>query len=145
MKQQQIQPHQTIRVNGTEKQYKNLEKECYCGKKFIGTRPWSKYCSKKCTNSSPMRRKNTRDFQAGRRGRINEIKMKLGCSICGYNKHPAALDFDHIDPALKSFTLSQDPKRAWSKIEAEIKKCRVLCANCHRIETVKHGHTLTRR
>lgn len=55
------------------------------------------------------------------------------CMICGYKKHPSVLEFHHIDPATKLFGISSGGfSRSWSSIEAEIKKCILVCANCHR-------------
>lgn len=55
------------------------------------------------------------------------------CVICGYAKHPGVLDFHHIDPLTKSFGISSGGfSRAWSSIEVELKKCVLVCANCHR-------------
>jgi hypothetical protein len=55
------------------------------------------------------------------------------CVICGYDKHPGVLDFHHIDPSTKSFGISSGGlSRSWVKIEAELKKCILVCANCHR-------------
>jgi hypothetical protein len=57
------------------------------------------------------------------------------CCKCGYNKCPWALDFHHIDPATKSFTISADGfTRSFNKIKDELNKCILLCANCHREE-----------
>ncbi len=61
-----------------------------------------------------------------------ELKKELRCEICGFN-HPAALDFHHIDPHLKNFTISPN-KHNKKEVLEEIKKCKVLCSNCHRIE-----------
>lgn len=57
---------------------------------------------------------------------------------CGEND-PIVLDFDHIDENDKSYSISDMLKQrfAWSKIELEIKKCEVRCANCHRRRTAK--------
>lgn len=62
------------------------------------------------------------------------IKSKLSCSNCGYNKCIAALDFHHLNPGEKEIGISQLIKKNCSieKIEEELKKCIVLCANCHR-------------
>ena len=61
--------------------------------------------------------------------------------MCGYDKAPEALDFDHIDPALKSKNVGQlISSGSITNIFIEIRKCRILCANCHRIETVRLGH-----
>ncbi len=69
------------------------------------------------------------------RDKVAKIKLEKGCEVCGYNEHHAALDFDHIDPSTKSFGLANCSSRKWEKIEAEIAKCRVVCANCHRVHT----------
>ena len=76
------------------------------------------------------------------RKKIWQIKKELGCEICGYNEHPAALQFDHLEPSNKEFTISRaiSDSIAWQRIEAEIEKCRVLCANCHAIHTHESGH-----
>ena len=80
-----------------------------------------------------------------RRAKIAKIKTDLGCARCGYNEHPAALDFNHIDPEAKSFHVAQDATRSWAKIEEEIAKCEVLCANCHRIHSYDNHHSRIRK
>lgn len=54
-----------------------------------------------------------------------------GCQFCGYRKSSAALQYHHIDPSQKLFTVSQSGGRSMKNIKAEIRKCLVLCANCH--------------
>lgn len=65
---------------------------------------------------------------------ISELKIKQGCVICGYNLYPESLDFDHL-PGFEKHkgigALIRD-NASIEKIEAEIAKCQVLCANCHR-------------
>jgi hypothetical protein len=65
---------------------------------------------------------------------FKEYKSKLKCGHCGQD-HPATLQFHHKDPSEKKFTISTAIGRNWplSKIEEEIVKCEVLCANCHAI------------
>lgn len=75
---------------------------------------------------------------------INRIKTERGCVVCGYNAHPAALDFNHAR-GTKLFNVSQDPKRSMYSIMQEIEKCDVLCANCHRIHTYENRHWHTKR
>ena len=63
------------------------------------------------------------------------LTLNLKCERCGFD-HPAALDFHHIDPKNKLKNVST---LKWSGCSNEtflneIKKCIVLCANCHRIE-----------
>ncbi len=52
------------------------------------------------------------------------------CVICGYDKCPAAFDFHHMDPTQKDFVISS--KMSWEAIVEELKKCVLVCANCHR-------------
>jgi hypothetical protein len=66
------------------------------------------------------------------KARITEIKRKGFCVDCGYNTHPAALDFDHVGDD-KKFGISRAWTYSWERVEAEIKKCVLRCANCHRL------------
>ena len=60
-----------------------------------------------------------------------------------HREHYAALQFNHIDPSKKKFTISQGYKGAgMKKLKDEIRKCEVLCANCHTMVTMKEGHHL---
>ena len=55
------------------------------------------------------------------------------CAGCGLCEPVDALEFHHLDPKTKEFGISTEgiPRR-WDKIAAELKKCVLLCANCHR-------------
>lgn len=54
------------------------------------------------------------------------------CQCCGYNKCLTALELHHINPKEKEFTISSNTNRGWSTIVEELKKCTLVCANCHR-------------
>ena len=69
---------------------------------------------------------------------LNKYKVSKGCQTCGYNENPVALDFDHTNPKEKKFNISHRLDRATIKsLFNEIRKCVVLCANCHRIKTME--------
>lgn len=53
------------------------------------------------------------------------------CEKCG-EKRTHVLDFHHIDPKEKSFTIGALKKGSQETILNEINKCVCLCANCHR-------------
>jgi len=53
------------------------------------------------------------------------------CSVCGYDKCNQALQFHHLDPTQKDFSISANTNKAWSKVQSELDKCILLCANCH--------------
>lgn len=54
------------------------------------------------------------------------------CSVCGYDKCEAALDFHHTDPSEKDADFTQMKNWSWERIRGEIDKCILVCANCHR-------------
>ena len=69
------------------------------------------------------------------------IKLKLikelggVCSACKKEYHYAAFDFHHLNPKLKSFSITDKIQNtSYDKLLEEAKKCILLCANCHRIE-----------
>jgi DNA-binding CsgD family transcriptional regulator len=54
------------------------------------------------------------------------------CVRCGYDRCIAALQFHHLDPSTKSFTLSSNGvTRSLDRAREEAGKCILLCANCH--------------
>lgn len=66
---------------------------------------------------------------------VDAYKLEHGCADCGYNAHAAVLDFDHRDPSTKVMTIASNTIRSLAVLKAEIEKCDVVCANCHRIRT----------
>ena len=62
-----------------------------------------------------------------------QILPKKRCRRCG-ESDPIVLDFHHIKPATKKAKVSRLVDCAFNKtiILLEIRKCVVLCANCHR-------------
>jgi hypothetical protein len=53
------------------------------------------------------------------------------CTKCGYCKNLASLDFHHLDPNTKEYIWSTLSKRPWNEVISELKKCTLLCKNCH--------------
>jgi predicted HNH restriction endonuclease len=91
--------------------------------------------TKKETRTYADRAVYMREAVKKRRKKLREMARKLygsRCNICGYDKCQRALSFHHIDPSKKNFTLSQKGlTRSWVKIQEEIEKCILVCANCH--------------
>lgn len=67
---------------------------------------------------------------------VASIKEASPCHDCG-NKFPACcMDFDHRPGEGKLDCIGKLVMTApWTEIEAEIAKCDLVCANCHRIRT----------
>jgi hypothetical protein len=76
---------------------------------------------------------------------IREAK-DVPCADCGRRYPPYVMDFDHRPGEKKCFNLSiaaGQTRLSWEKMAAEIAKCDVVCANCHRIRT--YQRSLARR
>jgi transposase len=70
-----------------------------------------------------------------RRRRIKRMLVEEaggGCSLCGYDRCVAALQFHHIQPTDKRFELSRrGVTRSLERAREEARKCVLLCSNCH--------------
>lgn len=54
-----------------------------------------------------------------------------GCTICGYSKCLAAMDFHHPCDFTKEFNISS--RKAWTdKLQRELDVTILLCSRCHR-------------
>ena len=72
-------------------------------------------------------RKKQREF-------VQDLKKGKCCSRCGWNEHPCALDFHHIDASTKYKDIAMMTQtHSIKKLQEEIDKCILVCANCHRI------------
>ena len=70
-----------------------------------------------------------------RRQAVEQLKA-VPCAECGQQYPTYIMDFDHRDPATKAFEISTNvARRAWGKLLAEISKCDVVCARCHRLRS----------
>jgi hypothetical protein len=114
----------------------------------------------------PVQRKRTqRRYEL-----LGKYKTNKGCVVCGYNKHPKALCFDHIDPGQKSLFLKRknrypgsgsgigallkricikDMEKNHYYIKVlfdELRKCQIMCHNCHQIKTFENkDHMIWRK
>ncbi|AGB33597.1 hypothetical protein Natpe_3838 [Natrinema pellirubrum DSM 15624] len=75
------------------------------------------------------------DRRAKHRAWVFEYKQEKGCNRCDEDD-PRCLDFHHLNEDEKEMAVGKMISFGYSKdrIESEIEKCLVLCANCHRKE-----------
>ena len=64
---------------------------------------------------------------------ISEYLIGKSCIDCG-EKDPIVLEFDHFENKKENLSILIQ-NSSIEKIEAEIKKCNIRCANCHRRKT----------
>jgi hypothetical protein len=102
------------------KEWKTLDSFCSKGSRLHG------YC-RPCLYAYQAERWQNRKKKA--------VELMGGkCNKCGYCKNYAALDFHHIDPSQKEFESDAGRHKSWNKFITELKKCTLLCSNCHREE-----------
>lgn len=70
--------------------------------------------------------------RARKRAYFSKLKSEYGaqCAVCGYDRCPEALEFDHVCPHEKVRRVSASGSLEHAKREAE--KCLLLCCRCHR-------------
>ena len=109
---------------------KNEPRFCiYCGLEIS-----SRNRNKICFSCIKERKKTEYEYIHSWRKRLKQklVETKGGkCQICGYNKCLEALDFHHLENYSKEFNISSNI-RSIDKCLEEIKKCILVCSNCHR-------------
>ena len=73
---------------------------------------------------------------------LEEMQRRGGkCAKCGFSDI-RALDWHHLDPNEKVNSISEmvRDRVSMDKLQAELDKCELICANCHRIEEQRLGN-----
>ena len=65
---------------------------------------------------------------------LRALKEKTPCKDCGLKYPYYVMDFDHVNGD-KHFSLARARAYDGAKVAAEIRKCEIVCANCHRERT----------
>ncbi len=121
-------------------------------KKFTinGVRPTSRcrQCNMKTSaehtkNNYSKKMQDNKDRYWRQRAWMDSLKDKP-CMDCGKSYPPECMDFDHRDPTIKVERLSELSRKLASPVVilAEVAKCDLICANCHRIRTKKQLRAL---
>ncbi len=116
-----------IKKHGLSSAIKKSGRRCACGE----TNPLKFY---RIPRSTCITCHNKYSSQRQLENKIWAVSLLGGkCSRCGYDKCIDALEFHHRDPSVKDRTVRQAIRRSWGRgrIEKEIRKCDLVCRNCH--------------
>lgn len=98
------------------------------------------YCAKKRARTTRRLRTEVTASDSSRwmsrREMIDSLK-DAPCMDCRGRFPPEAMDFDHRPGEIKRTTLAAANRLGRATILAEVAKCDLVCANCHRIRTRK--------
>ncbi len=110
-------------------------KNCYRQQRKINyASHYEKYQESYRNRARDYRNKLREEF----RGNLSKYMEDKYCVDCS-EADPVVLELDHIDPKDKLFSISQSVRlgHRWEAVEKELRKCRVLCSNCHKRRTAK--------
>ena len=85
------------------------------------------------------RRAYRRQLRQSLRELTDELK-KQPCADCHHTFPPECMDFDHEGSKRDNVATMVSHGTGRAAILAEIAKCDVVCANCHRIRTKRRAH-----
>lgn len=110
--------------------YRNHCKAC----PSAGRADWFRANKDRLSELQKARRSEGRAF-------LSEQKRKP-CMDCGgfWPDNPEVMDFDHRPGEVKLFNPGMGNTGSRERMLAEIAKCDLVCANCHRIRTAARGY-----
>jgi hypothetical protein len=128
---------------------RDIDRDFSWKNKKDGTRQrWCKFCQAEANKAHYQNNKQVYlDRALTRNALVNtENKQRLyaylsshPCVDCG-QADVRVLEFDHVQgKKLRNISLLLGQGYSWETIQAEIDKCEVRCANCHRIRTTERG------
>ena len=114
--------------------------ECY-GQRAKHCRPCRREYDREHYSKKTRKQKDRKHELRKIRSHKNRIKLynyslNNPCSECNENRVPC-LQLDHLEGEKKINCVSDMMESSWGTIQKEIDKCRVLCANCHSVDTAK--------
>lgn len=100
----------------------------------------SYYCGAGQMEKTMQRQKDSRNYIVRY---IQDVKQKSPCADCGENYPYWVMDFDHVRGE-KKFNIGSYKAvvASLSMVKEEIKKCDLVCSNCHRNRT--HSRMITK-
>ena len=83
-------------------------------------------------------RTNQKKWRTNRRAVLDALKAGKPCADCKVEYPPVVMDWDHVpERGQKAFGIGRMSMFKIERILAEIAKCDLVCANCHRMRTAR--------
>ena len=118
---------QILELHDAGKSYNEISRTLRCAKSTI-----SYHVGEGQKGKTNLRNRNSK---GKKKQHVSEIKEATPCTDCGVNYPAHVMDFDHINGD-KSYTIGEMVSNcSWEDLLKELKKCEVVCANCHRQRT----------
>lgn len=103
---------------------------------------WKEWYQKNRAHHIAKSNRISKEQRLKRRKVLDEIKS-VPCAECKVQYPPWVMQFDHV----RGIKVAEVPKLAvnrqvkWSRVEEEIAKCEIVCANCHADRTHRRAHS----
>ena len=130
------------------KERKSVKDFCKSARMKSGYQNWCKTCMSANTMERYKKDKtkfNARNVKYKKRKllKLYEYLKDKYCKDCG-ESNPLVLDFDHVKKGtkFKEISVMCNQGYSWEMVSVEIKKCEIVCANCHRIRTAHRDNWL---
>jgi hypothetical protein len=135
----------TYRSRSGELRRRGICKECRDGQNTATDEDRKEYRRNYNRSSASKRHAEQRVRRSAAKAYVDEYKTSNPCVDCGRYFPAVAMDFDHVRGA-KARAVSGLVSGAYKLdlIKAEIEKCDLVCACCHRVRTAKRGDNLAR-
>ena len=115
-----------------------------CSALHGGQHSWCKPCraeydKENYQKNRERRREQTKYLRQSNVRKLHEYKEAHPCADCGNHFPAVCMDFDHTGSDKEANVADLVTRRSWERLQEELAKCELVCANCHRIRTALRG------
>ncbi len=115
---------------------------CFIAMPYADPAKQRAYLAAHYKNNTSAYRRSTEAARRRKRAKLEALKQRP-CADCDGTYSPRVMVFHHLDSSTKEMNVATAMHYySWKRIEAEIAKCVLLCANCHALRHVNDGPCL---
>ena len=109
----------------------SLQSQCRACSKEVNSSRYRRFVERERQRLAKVRKDGLAKFKKW----LEEVKA-VPCADCGIRYNTWVMDFDHVR-GTKAFNIGSAAGFKRERLEEEVAKCDVVCANCHRDRTHK--------